>query len=56
MFVQSLLPLDQSAMKTNLPQFTAALRRERENEAFNQWLQIEANRQLRTTPLANEAK
>jgi hypothetical protein len=55
-FVQSLLPLDQSAMKTDLPQFTAALRRERENEAFNQWLQIEANRQLRTTPLANEAK
>jgi hypothetical protein len=55
-YVQSLLPLDQSAMKADLPQFTAALRRERENEAFNQWLQIEANRQLRTTPVANEAK
>jgi len=55
-YVQSRLPMDQSAMKADLPQFTAGLRRQRENEAFNQWLQAEANRQLRNTPVANEAK
>jgi hypothetical protein len=49
--VQSRLPVDQSAMKSDLPQFTAGLRRERENEAFNAWLQTEANRELRDTPV-----
>jgi hypothetical protein len=55
-YVQSRLPLDQSAMKADLPQFTAGLRRARESEVFNQWVQAEANRQLRTTPVANETK
>ena len=53
-FVQSRLPMDQTAMNTDLPQFTAALRRERENEAFNEWIQTEANRQLRNTPVFSE--
>ena len=52
-YVQSRLPVDQAAMNADLPQFTASLRRERESEAFNQWLQAEANRQLRTTPVAS---
>jgi len=50
-YVQSRLPLDTKSMSADLPQFTAALRRARESEAFNQWLQAEANRQLRTTPI-----
>jgi len=50
-YVQSRLPLDQAAMTANLPQYTAALRRGRENEAFNEWLQTEANHQLSTTPV-----
>ena len=33
-FVQSQLPVDQAAMNADLPQFTAALRRARESEAF----------------------
>ncbi len=53
-FVQSRLPVDQAAMNANLPQFTAGLRRERESEAFNQWLQAEANRQLRNTPVFSQ--
>ena len=53
-FVQSRLPMDQTAMNTDLPQFTAALRRERGNEAFNEWIQTEANRQLRNTPVFSE--
>jgi hypothetical protein len=50
-YVQSHLPIDQSAMKSELPKFTADLRRQRENEAFDIWLQTEANRQLRDTPV-----
>jgi hypothetical protein len=49
-YVQSRLPVDQAAMSANLPQFTAGLRRGRESEAFNQWIQTEGSRQLRNTP------
>jgi hypothetical protein len=38
LFVQSQLPVDQSVMNAELPKFTAELRRSRENEAFNEWL------------------
>jgi len=40
--VKSKLPVDQTKLAANLPSFTESLRRTRENEAFNQWLQIEA--------------
>jgi hypothetical protein len=33
-----------------MPQFLAQVRRARQGEAFNLWLQGEANRELRTTP------
>jgi hypothetical protein len=49
-FVQSQLPVDEVKMDSDLPQFTATLRRSRENEAFNQWLMREASRSLRDTP------
>jgi SurA N-terminal domain len=55
LFLQSQLPVDQSVMNAELPQFITALRRARENEAFNAWLQIEANRALTDTPLARRA-
>lgn len=42
LLVQSRLPVDQSTLAANLPQFTQNLRRSREGEAFNQWLQGEA--------------
>jgi hypothetical protein len=38
-------------MNSELPQYAAALRRERRDEAFGQWVNLEANRQLRTTPV-----
>jgi hypothetical protein len=50
-YVQSHLPIDRSKMNSELPQFTAAFRSGRQNEAFNQWVNLEANRQLRTTPV-----
>ena len=50
LFVQSQLPLDQAAMNAQLPQFASQLRRGRQNEAFNNWLQAEASRELRNIP------
>jgi peptidyl-prolyl cis-trans isomerase D len=38
LYVQSQLPVDQAAMNAELPQYTESLRRSRENEAFNEWL------------------
>ncbi len=54
LFVQSLLPVDEAKKKSELPQFISQVRRGRENEAFNLWLQTEANRELRNTPLRDE--
>ena len=46
LFVQSFLAVDEARKKTDLPKFVAQLRRQRENEAFNLWVQAEANREL----------
>lgn len=54
-FVQSQLPVDETEMASNLPQFTAALRHSRENEAFNEWLTREANRSLKDTPIFQQS-
>jgi hypothetical protein len=51
LYVQSRLPLDQTAMNAGFPQFINALRYQRQREAFNDWLQREANMELRDTPL-----
>jgi parvulin-like peptidyl-prolyl isomerase len=51
LYVQSQLPMDKTEMETNLPAFTAALRRSRQNEAFNSWLMQAANQSLKDTPL-----
>jgi hypothetical protein len=50
LFVQQLLPLDTSKKAAELPVFTTQIRRSRQSEAFNLWLQGEANRELRNTP------
>ncbi|MGD0744203.1 MAG: SurA N-terminal domain-containing protein [Verrucomicrobiota bacterium] len=50
LYVQSRLPLDPAVMKAQMPQFIAQFRRAQQNEAFNEWLQIEASRELRNTP------
>jgi hypothetical protein len=53
-YVQSRLPVDQLDMNSELPKFTDDLRRERENDVFNAWLQTEANRELHDTPVFRE--
>jgi hypothetical protein len=50
LYVQELLPMDESKKKADLPRFTAQVRGARQNEAFNIWLQAEANRELQDTP------
>ena len=54
LYVQSQLPLDQAAMNAQMPQFIVQLRRAQQNQAFNQWLQAEASRQLRDIPILRQ--
>jgi len=55
LYVQSILPVDQAVKNAAMPDFMAQLRRSRETEAFNQWLQTEANRELASTPVVQDA-
>jgi peptidyl-prolyl cis-trans isomerase D len=55
LYVQQLLPVDEAKKNAALPQFTAQVRRSRQGEAFNRWLQGEANRELTDTPLLKQA-
>lgn len=54
LYVQSLVPVNETEKTSELPRFLAQLRRGRENEAFELWLQSEANRELRNTPVFSE--
>ena len=54
LFVQSLLPVDEAAKRGAMPRFLAQERSQRENEGFNLWLQAEANRELKSTPVYDE--
>jgi peptidyl-prolyl cis-trans isomerase D len=51
-YVGRKLPIDETRMAAELPQYSAYLRRSRENEAFNEWFRKEAERDLRNTPIA----
>jgi hypothetical protein len=50
-YVQAKLPVDSAKLQTELPAYTAQLRRERQQEAFDDWLRKESERGLRDTPL-----
>jgi hypothetical protein len=54
LYVKSILPVDEQDKASQMPRYLAQLRRSRENEAFNLWLQSEANRELRNTPVYDE--
>jgi hypothetical protein len=53
-YVQSRLPIDQAKMNTDLAQYTTALRRERQDEVFSHWINLEASRQLSFLPAFRE--
>jgi hypothetical protein len=56
LLVQSRLPVDQAKLAEDLPQFTQTLRRSRENEAFNQWLNAEASAYMQVPSLQAASK
>ena len=51
LYVKSLLPIDETKMKSELPSFAAYVRQSRQREAFEAWFRKEADRGLRDTPL-----
>ncbi len=51
MYVEKLLPVDQTSLNADLPQYLANLRRNRENEVFNEWVNLEFNHQMRSSPI-----
>lgn len=54
LYIASRLPIDKSQMAADLPQFTAEFRGRSSMDAFEQWLQTEASRELRDTPLVRQ--
>src|SRR5579885_886758 len=54
-FVEKELPVDLATMNADLPQYLQALRRVRQNEAFDLWLSAEAKRQLGGIPAFQQA-
>ncbi|HEY1661927.1 MAG TPA: SurA N-terminal domain-containing protein [Verrucomicrobiae bacterium] len=55
LYVEKQLPPDEAAMKTQMPQYLAQVRREQSFELFQDWVNGEAGRQLRSIPqLAKE--
>ena len=53
-FVEKELLADAAAMKTDMPQYIAAIRRTRQNDVFNQWIGAEAQRELSKIPALKE--
>jgi hypothetical protein len=54
LFVKSLQPVNLELKNSDMPKYASQLRRQRENEAFNAWLQAEASRELRNTRLGDD--
>ncbi|HUA65158.1 MAG TPA: peptidylprolyl isomerase [Alphaproteobacteria bacterium] len=54
LYVQSQLPIDDAKMAADLPEFMERLRQSRAQQAYGDWIQHEASRQLVTTPLKKE--
>jgi len=50
LFVQSVASPDPAVKEADLPQYISQMRRGRENEAFNMWVNSEANREFRNIP------
>jgi parvulin-like peptidyl-prolyl isomerase len=50
LFVKSVSPADAAVKAADMPQYLSQIRRGRENEAFNMWVNNEANREFRNIP------
>jgi len=49
-YIQAKLPVDETAMRTNLPAFTRSVHQVRRNEVFNSWFSREAAQAFSTIP------
>ena len=56
LYVRARLPVDQAKMQADLPNYTAALRHSRQQEAFQDWFRREADRALRDTPMIQQKR
>jgi hypothetical protein len=54
LYVKNELPLDETKAQAELPTFVAALRRNRQQEAFEEWFRNEAGKALRDTPVGQQ--
>lgn len=54
LYVNAKLPVDTAKMQTDLPNYVNAVRRSRQQEAFDAWFRREAERGLRDTPLGRQ--
>jgi parvulin-like peptidyl-prolyl isomerase len=50
LFVQARLPINEAAMRTNLPAFTRSVQQMRRGEVFNEWFNQQANTAFATIP------
>jgi len=50
LFVQARLPINESAMRTNLPAYTRSVQQMRRGEAFQEWFNQQANKSFPTVP------
>jgi len=55
LYVKEKLPLDEAKATSEMPTFVAALRRTRQQEAFEDWFRKEADKALRDTPAMQKA-
>lgn len=54
-YVESETPVDPAKMNSELPQFIAEFRQQRQQQTFNEWVQREASHELRDTPIFRNA-
>jgi hypothetical protein len=54
LYVKERLPLDEQKAQSEMPTFTASVRRTRQQEAFEDWFRKEADRALRDTPAGQQ--
>jgi len=54
-YVESQQPADKAQMDAAMPQFLASVRSERQNEAFNEWLGMEFQKQFGNLPVFKQA-
>jgi hypothetical protein len=56
LFVQAMMPLDDTKKTADMPRFMEQVQHARQNEAFNLWLNAEVNREFRNVPFFQKSE